>query len=104
MAGESLIHHGPHTDLVRVPDKDLEYLRRCDRLIADARGDAPLQAFWRGVKCQYQADLSGRDESATPTRLIALEEGPDIPLGPGPLIVQEWCTSVFYRESNVLGL
>jgi hypothetical protein len=76
-----------------VPDEYLEFLRQCDRLIADAEGDAPLQAFWLGVKCHYQADLSGQDEFATHTRLIALGEGPDIPLGPGPLIVgrDPWC-------------
>jgi hypothetical protein len=87
MAGVRSIRHGLHGDRSRVPDAYLEFLRRCDRLIADAEGDAPLQAFWLGVKCHYQADLSGQDESATLTRLIALKEGPDIPLGPGPLIV-----------------
>ena len=65
-----------------MPDEYLESLLRCDRLIADAEGDAPLQAFWRGVKCEYQADQSGQDESATHARLIALEGGPDIPVGP----------------------
>jgi hypothetical protein len=76
-----------------VPDGDLEYLRRCDRLIADAEGDAPLQAFWRGVKCEYLEVLSGREESASPTCLIALGEGPDILVGPTPVVVgrDPWC-------------
>ena len=93
MAGEGSIRHGLHGDRIRVPDEYLEYMRRCDRLIADAEGDAPLQAFWLGVKCEYQADLSGQDEFATPTRLIALGEGPDIPVGPTPVIVgrDPWC-------------
>jgi hypothetical protein len=93
MAGERSILHGFHGDRIRVPDEYFEYMRRCDRLIADAEGDAPLQAFWLGVKCDYQADLSGQDESATRTRLIALEEGPDISVGPMPAIVgrDPWC-------------
>jgi hypothetical protein len=93
MAGERLIHHGHHTDRVRVPDEDLEYLRQCDRLIADAKGDAPLRAFWRGVKSAYQADLSGRDESATSICLVAMGEGPDILVGRTPVIVgrDPWC-------------
>jgi FHA domain len=93
MAGERSIRHGRHGDRIRVPDEYLEYMRRCDRLSADAEGDAPLQAFWLGVKCEYQADLSGQDESATPTRLIALGGGPDIPVGPYPVIVgrDPWC-------------
>jgi hypothetical protein len=80
-------------DGVRVPDENLESVRQCDRLIADAEGDAPLQAFWRGVKREYQADLAGPDESAAITRLIALAHGPDIPVGPAPVIVgrDPWC-------------
>jgi hypothetical protein len=93
MAEERSIRHGLHGDRIRVPDEYLESMWRCDRLIADAEGDVPLQAFWLGVKCEYQADLTGQDESATPTRLIALEEGPDIPVGPTPVIVgrDPWC-------------
>jgi hypothetical protein len=93
MAGERSIRQGLHGDRVRMPDESLESMRRCDRLIADAEGDAPLQAFWLGVKCEYQADLPGQDESASPVRLIALEEGPDIPVGPTPVIVgrDPWC-------------
>lgn len=93
MAGERLIHQGPHTNQIRVPDDELEYLRRCDRLISDARGDAPLRAFWRGVKCEYLAGLSGRDESANPVCLVAMEEGPDILVGRDPVIVgrDPWC-------------
>jgi hypothetical protein len=66
VAEERSICHGLHGDRIRVPDEHLESMRRCDRLIADAEGDAPLQAFWLGVKCEYQANLSGQDESATP--------------------------------------
>ena len=93
MAGARSIRHDHHGDRIRVPDEYLECMRRCDRLIADAEGDAPLQAFWLGVKREYQADLSGPDESDTPTRLIALEGGPDIPVGPTPVIVgrDPWC-------------
>src|SRR5947209_3361088 len=87
MVGERSILHDRRGDRTRLPDEDLESLRRCDRLIADAEGDAPLQAFWRGVKRQYQADLSGPGESAALTRLIALEVGPDIPVGATPVIV-----------------
>ena len=87
MAGEGSIDHGLHGDWIRVPDEYVECKQRCDRLIADAEGDAPLQAFWLGVKRAYQADLSGPDEFATPTCLIALGEGPDIPVGPTPVIV-----------------
>ena len=93
MAGERSIRHGLHGDGICVPDESLEYRRRCDRLIADAEGDAPWSEFWPGVKCEYQADLSGQDESATPTRLTAWERGPDIPVGPTPVIVgrDSWC-------------
>jgi FHA domain len=74
-------------------DESLECMRRCDQLIAAAEGDTPLQAFWQAVKCEYQADLPRQTESATRTRLIALGKGPDIPLGPGPVIVgrDPWC-------------
>ena len=93
MAGEFRTCHRLHGDRIRERDDYLEYMRRCDRHIADAEGDAPLQAFWLGVKCEYQAVVSGPDESATPTRLIALGAGPDIPVGPYPVIVgrDPWC-------------
>jgi pSer/pThr/pTyr-binding forkhead associated (FHA) protein len=93
MAGERLLRHGVHGDRLDVPDEYLEYMRWCDRLIAEADGDAPLQAFWRGEKGEYQAELAGRDELATRIRLVALEEGPDIPVGPTPVIVgrDPWC-------------
>src|SRR5260370_40734766 len=85
MAGERSIRHGLHRDGIRARNEYLETMRRCDRLIADAQGDVPLQAFWLGVKCEYQADLSGQDKSATPAYLVALQQGPDIPLGPAPV-------------------
>jgi hypothetical protein len=93
MAGERSIRHDLWGDRIRLPDEYLESIGRCDRLIADAEVDAPLQAFWREVKREYQADLSGPDESAALTRLIALEDGPDIHVGPTPLIVgrDPWC-------------
>src|SRR4051794_22820535 len=93
MAGERSIRHHLPGVRSRVPDEYVESLRRCDRLIADAEGDAPLQAFWRGVRREYQADLSGPDESAGPTRLTALGYGPDIPVRPTPVIVgrDSWC-------------
>jgi hypothetical protein len=93
MAGERSIRHYLRGDRIRVPDEYLESMRRCDRLIADAEGDAPLQGFWRGVKRKYQADLSGPDESVALTRLIALGDAPDIPVGPTPVIVgrDPWC-------------
>jgi hypothetical protein len=93
MAGERSTRHGPHGGRIRVPHEFLEYLRRCDRLIADAEGDAPLKAFWLAVKFAFQANPSGQAESASPTRLIALEQGPDIPVGPTPVIVgrDPWC-------------
>jgi pSer/pThr/pTyr-binding forkhead associated (FHA) protein len=52
-----------------------------------------LRAFWRGVKCEYLAGLSRKDESSTPTCLIALGEGPDILVGRAPVIVgrDPWC-------------
>jgi hypothetical protein len=87
MAGGSRTCLGRHGDRIRELDEYLDYMRRCDRHIADAEGDAPLQAFWCGVKSEYQSDLSGQDKSATPTRLIALEEGSDIPVGRTPVIV-----------------
>jgi hypothetical protein len=93
MAEERSIRHGLHGDRSRGAD---EYLELCDRLIADAEGDPSLQAFWLGVKAEYQADPSGHDEFATRTRLIALGDGPDIPVGPTPLIVgrDPWCDTL----------
>jgi hypothetical protein len=93
MAEERSIHLYLPGDGIRVPDEYLESVRRCDRLIADAEGDAPLQAFWRGLKREYQAEMAGPDESAALTRLIALEDGPDISVGPAPVIVgrDPWC-------------
>ena len=70
-----------------MPDEYRETMRQCDRLIAHAEGDAALQAFWLGVKRAYQADLSEQGECAAPTRLIALGEGPDIPVGRTPVVV-----------------
>src|SRR4051794_16601115 len=87
LAGEPRTCPGRHGDRVRDLEEILESIWRCDRHIADAEGDAPLQAFWRGVKSAYQSDLSRPDQSATPTRLIALEGGPDIPVGRTPVIV-----------------
>jgi FHA domain len=80
-------------DRIRIADECLECTLRCDRLIADYEGDSPLQAFWLGVKRQYQAELPGQDEAAIPARLIALQEGPDIHVGPTPVIVgrDPWC-------------
>ena len=68
----------------------VEYLGcmwRCDRNIADAEGDAPWQAFGSGEKAAYRSELSRQEEAAMPTRLIALEEGPDIPVGRTPVLV-----------------
>ena len=62
MAGERSIRHRLHGVRARVPDDYLEYMRRCDRLIADAEGDIPLQAFWLGVKSEYQSNLSWQDK------------------------------------------
>jgi hypothetical protein len=87
MSGESSIRHGLRGGRFRVPDVYLESMRRCDRLIADAVGNVHWQAFWLGVKCDYRADLTWQDESATPTRLIALEGGTDISVGPIPVLV-----------------
>jgi hypothetical protein len=74
-------------------DESLECMRRCDRLIAAAEGDASLQAFWHEVKREYQADVPRQTESAARTRLIPLGKGPDIPLGSRPVIVgrDPWC-------------
>jgi hypothetical protein len=93
MAEELSIRQGLLRDQIRVVGESLECIRRCDRLIADAEGDAPLQAFWSEVKSEYQADVSAEIESAARTRLIALMEGPDIPVGPSPVIVgrDPWC-------------
>jgi FHA domain len=93
MAEELSIRHGLLRDRIRVVDESLECMQRCDRLIAAAEGDAPLQAFWHEVKSEYQADAPGEPESATRTRLIALVAGPDIPVGPYPVIVgrDSWC-------------
>ena len=67
MAGEPRTRHGLHGDRIRESDDYLEYMRRCDRHIADAEGDDPLQAFWSWVESEYQSDLSGQDDPATPT-------------------------------------
>jgi hypothetical protein len=95
MAEELSIRQGLLSDRIRVVDESLECLRRCDQLITAAEGDTPLQAFWQEVKCEYQADVPRQTESATRTRtrLIALGKGPDIPLGPSPVIVgrDPWC-------------
>jgi hypothetical protein len=93
MAEELSIRHGLLRERVRVVDESLECIRRCDSLIAAAEGDAPLQAFWQEVKREYQADAPEQTESTTRTRLIALGKGPDIPLGPSPVIVgrDPWC-------------
>jgi hypothetical protein len=92
MAEESSIRRGLLRDRVRVVDETLECMRRCDRLIAAFEGDALLQAFWREEKLEYHADVYGRSEPAR-TRLVAVGNGPDIPLGPGPVIVgrDPWC-------------
>jgi hypothetical protein len=87
MAGEPRFRLGRHGEPIREPDEYLEYLRRCDRHIADAEGDAPWQAYWRVVKLAYQSDLLRQVKSATTTHLIALGEGPDIPVGRSPVIV-----------------
>jgi hypothetical protein len=102
MAEELSIRHGLLGDRIHVVDEYLESLRRCDRLIAAAKGDAPLRAFWHQVKREYQADVLGWTESATGTRLIALGEGPDIALGPKPVIVgrDPWC-DVWLKSSRV---
>jgi FHA domain len=93
MAEELSIRQGLLRDRIHAVDESLECLRRCDQLIAASEGDAPLQAFWQEVKCEYQADVSGQSESPNRTRLVALAEGPDIPLGPKPVIVgrDPWC-------------
>ncbi|MDB5349093.1 MAG: hypothetical protein JWN86_340 [Planctomycetota bacterium] len=93
MAGKRSIRHGLLRDRIRVVDGYLESMRQCDRLIAAAEGNPPLQAFWLGVKCEYQEKLSGQVEPATPTCLTALGEGPDIPVGPTTVIVgrDPWC-------------
>ena len=66
MAGEPRTCPGRHGDRIRDLDKYLEFIRRCDRNIADAEGDVPLQGFWRGEKAAYQADLSRQDQTACP--------------------------------------
>ncbi|HMB07060.1 MAG TPA: FHA domain-containing protein [Isosphaeraceae bacterium] len=87
MAGEPRTCLGRHGDRIRDLDEYLESMRRCDRNIADAEGDVPLQAFWRGEKAAYQSDLSRQDKTAMPTRLLALDEGPDILVGRTPVLV-----------------
>ena len=65
--GHSEAHIVDHNDQhVRrsVRRLDLESWRRCDRLIADAEGDAPLPTFWRGVKCEFETESSARDGSS----------------------------------------
>ena len=62
MTGELSIDQGLHGDRIRVPDEYHEYIGRCERHIADAEGDTLLQAFWLGVKSEYQAGLSGQDK------------------------------------------
>ena len=93
MAEELSIRHRLLGDRIRAVDVSLECMRRCDLLIAEAEGDAPLQAFWHEVKCEYQADVPRQSEAATRTHLIPLGKGPDIPLGPRPVIVgrDPWC-------------
>src|SRR6476660_1318758 len=84
MAGEPQARPGRHEDQAHTLDAHLDCI---DRNIAGARGDAPLQAFWRGEKTMYQADLSRQDETAATVRLIALDEGPDIAVNVAPVIV-----------------
>jgi hypothetical protein len=93
MAGRRSIRHSLLGERIRLVDESLDCMRRCDRLIADTGGDAPLLAFWLGVKREYQADLSRKDVYATTTCLIALGEAPDIPVGTSPVIVgrDPWC-------------
>jgi hypothetical protein len=102
VAEELSIRHGLLGDRVHLVDEYLESLRRCDLLIAAAKGDAPLRAFWHQVKREYQAEVLGWTESATPTRLISLVEGPDIALGPKPVIVgrDPWCDA-WLKSSRV---
>jgi len=87
MTGKRWIRPGLHGERFRLPDEYFEYMRRCNRLIASAEGDAPLQAFWLRLKCEYLADLSRQDETATRTHWLALEVGRDIPAGPSPMVV-----------------
>jgi hypothetical protein len=74
-------------DRIRNLVEYLECLRRCDRNIVEAEGDPPFQAFWRGEKAAHQLDLARQAKTATSTRLIAREEGPDIPVGRTPVLV-----------------
>ena len=87
MAGKPSVRPGFRGDRFRLPDEYFDSMRRCNLLVADAEGNAPLQAFWLGVKCEYLADLSRRDENATRTRRLAPEAGSDIPVGPPPMVV-----------------
>lgn len=66
MTGELSMDQGLHGDRIRVPDEYHEYIWRCDRHIADAEGDAPLQALWFGMKCEYQAGPSGQVKPPRP--------------------------------------
>jgi hypothetical protein len=93
MAGGRSIQRGLRRDRIRLLDEYLECMSRCDWLIADAKGDGPRQAFWLGVRRDYFEGLAGRHEAAAPSRLVALGDGPDIPVGPAPVIVgrDPWC-------------
>jgi hypothetical protein len=87
MAGGSRTCLGRHGDRIREPDKYLDYMRRCDHHITDAEGDAPLAGVLAWDEERVSVGPVGQDKSATPTRLIALEGGSDIPVGRTPVIV-----------------
>lgn len=45
-------------DLIHFLSNRLDALWRCDQCIANAEGDAPLQAFWRDIKKQEVANVN----------------------------------------------
>lgn len=44
-------------DMVRELSRRLDFVWHCDQFIANADGDAPLQALWRDLKKQEQANV-----------------------------------------------